>query len=287
MNADKLKPASELPEYTAEESESEWSTEAVGEQKQSEWRQGKYLGIISVLLYFLIWFLITEDGLELVRPIKFPSPRMVVEAAITISSVLAKDILVTVARVIIGWGAGVALGVGLGLWMSFNKKVYYFFDPVIESIRPVPVIAMIPFFLLWFGINETGKFLLVMMGVFAIIVVSTVESVRNVPKIYIRAAETLGASSRQIFRRIIIPAIIPQLIGPLRVSAALSFTLVVAGEFMGAQAGLGYRILEARRLFNTDVILLGIVLFGILSGISDNLLRRITNYITRWSERQV
>jgi ABC-type nitrate/sulfonate/bicarbonate transport system permease component len=285
MNAENIGPASELKDYPPETSSPQPSQSAPA-KKVSEWRQGKYLSIIAILLYFLAWFLITEDGLALVRPIKFPSPRMVVEAAITISSVLGKDILVTSARVIVGWGAGVALGVGLGLWMSFNKKVYYFFDPLIESMRPVPVIAMIPFFLLWFGINETGKFLLVLLGVFTIIVVSTVEAVRNVPKIYIRAAETLGASQRQIFRRIIIPAIIPQLIGPLRVSAALSFTLVVAGEFMGAQSGLGYRILEARRLFNTDVILLGIVIFGLISSVSDTLIRRITNYITRWSERQ-
>jgi ABC-type nitrate/sulfonate/bicarbonate transport system permease component len=79
----------------------------------------------------------------------------------------------------------------------------------------------------------------------------------------------------------------PQLVGPLRVSLALSFTLVVAAEFMGAQSGLGYRILEARRLFNTDVILLGIVLFGILSGVLDRGLRRLMAYVTRWSERNV
>ncbi|MFN8457990.1 MAG: hypothetical protein U0401_25620 [Anaerolineae bacterium] len=129
------------------------------EPPKSFWREGKYLGIVSVLLYFIVWFAITEDGLGLVRPIKFPSPRQVVEAAVTISSVLGKDILVTCLRTIVGWSAGVLLGVGLGLWMSYNKKVYYFFDPLIESIRPVPVIAMIPFFLLWFGINEQGKFL--------------------------------------------------------------------------------------------------------------------------------
>jgi ABC-type nitrate/sulfonate/bicarbonate transport system permease component len=278
---------SNIQQQAIGETQAETTFDSAPADKMSEWRQGKYLGYVAILLYFLIWFAITEDGFALVRPIKFPSPRMVGQAAVTISSVLVTDIVVTVLRVLVGWGAGVALGLGLGLWMSFNRKIFYFFDPLIESIRPVPVIAMIPFFLLWFGINEYGKFLMVLMGVFAIIVVSTVEAVRNVPKIYIRAAETLGASRRQIFRLIIIPAIVPQLIGPLRVSAALSFTLVVAGEFMGAQAGLGYRILEARRLFNTDVILLGIVLFGVLSAISDSWIRRVTNYITRWSERQV
>jgi ABC-type nitrate/sulfonate/bicarbonate transport system permease component len=177
------------------------------------------------------------------------------------------------------------LGVSLGLAMAYNKKVQYFFDPLIESMRPVPVIAMIPFFLMWFGIAEVGKLLLITLGVFAIMVVSTVEAVRNVPSIYILAAQTLGASKSQWFRTIIIPAIVPGLIGPLRVAAALSFTLVVAAEFMGAEAGMGYRILEARRLFNTDVILLGVVMIGILSAASDALIRRVTGHITRWSER--
>ena len=256
-------------------------------RKSGEWREGKYLSILSVVLYLLLWIAITEDGFGIVSSTFFPSPTMVIQAAVTVGDVLANDIIATLARLFVGFVGGTLVGIGLGLLMSFSKKVYYFFDPLIESLRPVPVIAVIPFFLLWFGINEVGKILLVLLGVFAIMVVSTVEAVRNIPKIYSQAAATLGASKTDIFRRIILPGIMPQLVGPLRVSLALSFTLVVAAEFMGAQSGLGYRILEARRLFNTDVILLGIVLFGILSGVLDRGLRRLMAYVTRWSERNV
>src|SRR5690606_3278247 len=98
------------------------------------------------------------------------------------------DIAATLLRVICGFVVGTALGLGLGLLMSYSKKAQFFFDPLVESMRPVPVIAMIPFFLMWFGIGETGKFLLITLGVFAIIVVSTVEAVRNVPDIYMKAA---------------------------------------------------------------------------------------------------
>jgi ABC-type nitrate/sulfonate/bicarbonate transport system permease component len=209
----------------------------------------------------------------------------VIDAGIRLSDLIFFDVLTTLARVGFGFCAGTVLGVGLGLAMSYNKKVLYFFDPLVESMRPVPVIAMIPFFLMWFGIDETGKFLLITLGVFAILVVSTVEAVRNVPSKYILAAHTLGASKAQRFRTIVIPAIIPELIGPLRVATALSFTLVVAAEFMGAQAGIGYRILEARRMFNTDVILLGVVVIGVMAGLADMLIRRGTTHITRWSER--
>lgn len=252
----------------------------------SYWREGSWLGIASIALYFIVWFAITRDGFALIRPIKFPSPLMVIEAAIRIAPLIPIDILSTVLRVVCGFVAGTALGLGLGLAMAYNRKIHYFFDPLIETIRPVPVIAMIPFFLMWFGIDEEGKFLLITLGVFAIVVVSTVEAVKNVPSIYTLAAQTLGASKAQLFRTIIFPAILPELIGPLRVASALSFTLVVAAEFMGAPAGLGFRILEARRLFNTDVIMLGVVLIGLLSAVADTLIRRGTAYLTRWSERK-
>ena len=249
------------------------------------WRSGGYLSLIAIALWFGIWFAITEDGFALMRPIMFPSPAKVIEAVVRISHLLLEDVLMTMMRVLVGFTLGALLGVGLGLQMAYNRKVFHFFNPLVESIRPVPVIAMIPFFLMWFGINEPGKLLLITLGVFAIVVVSTLEAVRNVPPIFLRAGETLGASKYQLFRTIIIPAVIPELIGPLRVAAALSYTLVVAGEFMGAQSGLGFRIMEARRLFNPDVILVGVVIITGLSAVTDTLIRRVTGYITRWSER--
>ena len=249
------------------------------------WRSWRILSVVAVAFTFSIWFSITQDGFALVRPIIFPSPAMVVDAALRLNDIIAFDVVVTFMRVVAGFCAGTALGVGLGLAMSYNEKILYFFDPIVESIRPVPVIAMIPFFLMWFGIDEIGKFLLITLGVFAILVVSTVESVRNVPRKFTLAAQTLGASKAQWFRTIVVPAIIPELIGPLRVASALSYTLVVAAEFMGAQAGIGYRILEARRMFNTDVILLGVVVIGLMSAVTDTLIRRLTAHITRWSER--
>ena len=261
------------------------STVASRSKRAGFWRTGGYLSLVAIALWFGIWFAITEDGFALMRPIMFPSPAKVIEAVGRISHLLGADVGMTMMRVLVGFTLGTLLGIGLGLQMAYNRKVFHFFNPLVESIRPVPVIAMIPFFLMWFGINEPGKLILITLGVFAIVVVSTLEAVRNVPPIFLRAGETLGASKYQLFRTIIIPAVIPELIGPLRVAAALSYTLVVAGEFMGAQSGLGFRIMEARRLFNPDVILVGVVVITGLSAITDTLIRKLTGYITRWSER--
>lgn len=247
----------------------------------------KVLRFVSIILVFLVWFAITRDGFGLLRPIIFPSPLMVLDAAVNVSSLLWGHIWATSLRVLVGVSAGVFAGLVVGLAMAYSQHLYHFLDPLVESFRPVPVIAMIPFFILWFGIDEIGKFLLVFLGVVMIMVVNTYEVVRNVPHIYIQAAQSLGASKFEIYRTIIVPAIVPSLIGPVRTSSALAFTLVAAAEFMGAQAGLGYMILNARRTLNTDTIYLGVLFFGILSALLDLIIRRTAGHITRWSERSV
>jgi len=246
---------------------------------------GGILSVFSIVFVFLLWFTLTEDGLGLIRPVIFPSPKMVIHAAISTSSLIGTDVMYTMLRVVAGLVAGTVLGIGVGVLVCFNQKIYYLLNPLIESARPVPVIAMIPFFLMWFGIGEIGKFLLVTLGVFSIIVINTIESIRSVPPIYVKAGQTLGAKKTDIYKNIIIPSIVPSLIGPIRVCVAMSFTLVVAAEFMGAQAGMGYRILQARKMFNTDVIFLGVVMFGILSALVDTGIRKSLDYITRWTER--
>jgi len=254
-------------------------------KKGSFFKGGSYLSLVSIAFVFVLWFTLTEEGLGLVRAVIFPSPKMVLDAAISTSSLIGTDILYTMFRVLAGLISGTLIGIVVGVLVCFNQKIYYLLNPLIESARPVPVIAMIPFFLMWFGIGETGKFLLVTLGVFSIIVINTIESIRNVPPIYVKAGQTLGAKKKDIYTKIILPSIIPSLIGPIRVCVAMSFTLVVAAEFMGAQAGMGYRILQARKMFNTDVIFLGVVMFGILSALVDTIIRKFLTYLTRWTER--
>jgi len=245
----------------------------------------KPLGLLAIFLSFFTWFIISDDGLKLISPVKFPPPTHVLNAIEFLNVKLLTDSISTIARVLFGLIVGTILGSIIGAVVVFSKKIGEFLHPLIESARPVPVIAMIPFFLMWFGIEEPGKLLLVTIGVFMLIVVNVSESIRNIPKIYIQAAQTLGASKYTIRRKILLPAVVPNMIGPLRVAIALTFTLVVAAEFMGAQSGIGYRILEARRLFNPQVIFLGIIQLGILASIFDFALRKFMAHLTRWSER--
>jgi ABC-type nitrate/sulfonate/bicarbonate transport system permease component len=245
----------------------------------------KPLGIFAILLSLTLWVLLSKDGLGIISAIKFPPPSQVMESIWVLQDKLPRDILTTLGRVFFGMIVGTILGAIVGTMMVFSRRIGEFLHPLIESMRPVPMIAMIPFFLMWFGIEESGKLLLVTLGVFSVIVINIVESIRNVSQIYIQAARTLGANDRQIQRNIILPSIIPNMIGPMRVAMALTFTLVVAAEFMGAQTGIGYRILEARRLFRPEVILLGIFILGILASICDTQLQNLMKRLTRWTGR--
>lgn len=244
------------------------------------------ISVASVLGFYVLWYLMTDDGLGVIRPLMFPSPSMVVDALLTLSpATVFEHVYMTTYRMLLGWSLGVALGISVGLAMSYSRVLRSVLDPLIESFRPVPVIALLPFFILWFGIDEIGKIVMILLGTFMIMVVNTYESVINVNPIYIRAAESLGATKFSIYRSVIFPAILPSLAAGLRISSALSFTLVVASEFMGAQSGLGYMIMSARRTLTTETIFLGCLIFGIVSTIIDFGIRKAINYLTRWSER--
>lgn len=258
------------------------ASKSKSKRQPRRWRH-PFLSIFGALFTLILWVVLTE--FHIVGPDKLPTPQGVIDAAIVSAPLIPGDVLATFGRFAAGFLLGTALGIFLGLAMSYSTRVAAFFDPIVEGMRPVPAIAMIPFFLLWFGLAEAGKILLIALGVFAIIVVNTYESVKNVPRIFPLAASTLGASKTQMFRTVLLPGMLPGLIGSLRTAAALAFTLVVAAEFMGATSGMGYRIMEARRLYNPELILLGIFMLGILSALIDQLIRRVTNYLTRWSER--
>ena len=238
--------------------------------------------LVSFSLFIIIWYVLTK---YFIPQIKFPSPQSVIQAFYNLRFSLLQHIGSTMFRVILGFMFGSFIGIALGLIMGYSKRANKFLDPLIETGRPVPPIATIPFFILWFGIGDPGKILLITAGTALVMVVNTAEAIKNISPIYTRAAQTLGASKPTIYRTIVMPAIVPQIIAGLRVAAALSFSLTIAAEYMGAQSGIGYVVMLARRTLNTENIFLGILLLGWLSLILDKVIRSIGNHLLRWSER--
>jgi ABC-type nitrate/sulfonate/bicarbonate transport system permease component len=152
-------------------------------------------------------------------------------------------------------------------------------------LRPLPPVALIPFFILWFGIGSGSQVGLVALGAFMVLTVSTLAAVAGIPPPYIRAAGLLGAARVRLYRTVIVPAITPALLAACRVAAALAFGTALAAEFIGAQSGIGFMMMVARRTLNTDTIAVGIIVIALESYGFDWLLRTTFEYLTRWSDR--
>ena len=242
----------------------------------------KIINFISIFILLVIWFLLTQDQSRN-QALLFPSLSKMFTALIDNFNNIINYSFITLYRVIVGLVLGMIVGLFLGILITWNKYFEAIIDPIIEIIRPIPPIALTPFFILWFGLGNIGQLLLVALGCFMIIVISTVNAIRNVKIIYIRAAKSLGASDIDIYKTIYLPAIMPSLSSAVRVSAATGFGLTVAAEYLGAQGGLGFLIRNARVTLNTEVIMLAAILLGILSLLTDQIIRLVFSLITKWN----
>jgi len=189
-------------------------------------------------------------------------------------------------RIAAGFAIGSSLGIVMGLFIGWNKVVGALLEPLVEFIRPMPPLALIPLFILWFGIGDDSKIIVIAFGSWVVLVVTTIDAVRNVDPIFINAARLLGAKGYSIFRTILFPAILPVIMGGLRVAAAGSFGMSVAAEFMGTSSGFGYLIIEGRRFIQTDMLLMGVFAITICSMIVNWLLKWVERRFTRWVPRK-
>jgi taurine transport system permease protein len=247
-------------------------------------RMWPLVSVATLLIAFIIWWTLTS-GLKVVAPLYFPRPESVAERLADLRTVIVSDALATLGRVVVSWLVGSAMGVTIGLLMIRSRLAFFVLTPVVEALRPVPPIALIPFVILWFGIGETGKIFLAALGCFMVMAVNTIVAARNVPPVYLRASRSLGASENAVYRSVILPAIIPQLVAGLRIGAALAFAVTIAAEFMGAEAGIGALIMLASRTLGTDVVLLGTIIIGLEAFGLEQLIRLISDRATAWAER--
>lgn len=248
-------------------------------------RFSEFLPKIAVpLALIVLWIVVSE--LELVKPIFVPPPAAVWKAFLGMYKLLPSSILTTVTMTLTGFGIGVVFGAATGLIMAYNKTIRNLLGALFDFSRPVPVFALIPLFILWFGIGRAPQIALIALGTSVVLGVTTLEAIRNVPTIYIRAALTLGAGRQTIYSTVIVPYIIPHLIGAIRVAAAASWGLDVAAEFMGSQAGLGYLIILQQTYLRTAGIILLVAIYSIIAVLMDTLIAWAERRITRWTERR-
>jgi len=247
-------------------------------------RRDTWISTITLVMIIGTWVLVTL--MKWVEPLFLPAPQNLLTALRNLLPNLPSDIFDSlIRRILPGFIIGATLGTILGVSMAMNRVVRAIFNPIVEILRPLPPLALIPLLILWLGIGFSTQILLIAFGSFIILVVTSFEAVRNVPPIYQHAATMLGANSRQIFRRVIIPSIVPDIAGGIRVAVAASFGYDVAAELMGSMSGIGYRLVLARRYLLTENIIIILVVIALLSFSLDILVRKMNSKITKWKSR--
>jgi len=195
---------------------------------------------------------------------------------------LAQNSAITVLRIISGLLWGAIVGIGTGIMMGMNDKVRKFLEPPIELIRTIPLLTLIPLFMYWFGISEIGRFLYIVYGVAVVLVINTINAIDNVPPVYKQFSLTMGASRGQVFRTVVLPAIVPGLAGGLKFTLALSWALTLAAEYLNALSGLGRIVILSEIHLFTDRMIVVVVLLIIYSLVLYAAFMRFYRFVTRW-----
>ena len=190
-----------------------------------------------------------------------------------VGQTLWQHALVSVARIAVGWSVGVVVGVAVGGLMASVPLMRYLIDPLIEITRPLPPLAFIPLFIVWFGIGETPKFVLILVGVVPIMIVATVAALDAVPQELVQAGRSLGGSPLRVLVTVRLRSALPSIITGMRLAVGGAWTSIVAVELIAATQGLGYLINNAGVNLQTPLVLSGIVTISILGIVFDSALR--------------
>jgi ABC-type nitrate/sulfonate/bicarbonate transport system permease component len=240
----------------------------------------------AVLGFLALWSLLSGAVvlLKLFNPIFLPGPWLVLGSVLemAVRGQLWIHLAATLERVALGFGVGAALGVALGLAAGHLPAVRNVVEPLVELLRPIPPLAMLPMFIVWVGIGEVSKVGFITYATFFPIFLTTVTGVRQIDPVLLRAAQSLGARGIGLFARVILPAALPDILTGLRLGVALAFFVIVISEFIGAEHGLGYLINDGRNFFLVPQMLGAAVVLGLLGYAGNGLVRLLERRLTRW-----
>nr|WP_092415834.1 aliphatic sulfonate ABC transporter permease SsuC [Collimonas sp. OK307] len=213
-----------------------------------------------------------------------PEPWAVARAAwsLALSGELWTHVRISAWRAISGFAVGGGLGLLLGLLTGTFKQAETLLDTSIQMIRNIPALALIPLVILWFGIDESSKLFLVSIGVFFPVYLNTFHGIRSVDKGLIEMAKSYGLSDWPLYRDVILPGALPSILVGVRFALGLVWVLLIVAETISAQAGIGYMTMNAREFLQTDVVLVGILLYALLGKLADILARLLERYWLRW-----
>jgi NitT/TauT family transport system permease protein len=221
--------------------------------------------LIDIVVILILWTVIShssEVAYRFVLPpvgVVFSDLKELIKEGILIEHVKS-----SLQRTLIGFCLACMTALPIGLLLGWSKRLYLIFDPIIEIIRPISPIAWIPLSILWFGIGEGGKIFIIWLIGFFFIIINTINGVRTINVNLIEAAKTLGASTKFIFLKVVIPAAIPNIMTGLRLGMGVSIGAVIIAEMIAARSGIGFMMERARTIINPSPVIVGFILIGLI-----------------------
>ena len=245
------------------------------------------LSVGTLLLLLAVWWAVAAQ--QWVSPLFLPPPGQVLAKLISIAgpqgfmdATLWQHLAASLTRIAVALVAATILGVPVGIAMGLSPTIRGILDPLIELYRPVPPLAWLPLVIIWFGIGETPKILLIYLAIFAPVVMSTLAGVKSAQQVRIRAAQSLGASRAQVLWLVILPGALPEILTGLRIGLGVGWSTLVAAELIAATRGLGFMVQSAGEFLATDVVLAGIAVIAIIAFLLELGLRALQRRLTPW-----
>lgn len=241
---------------------------------------------LSIASLLWLWWAVTSAGL--IEPLFLPSPQAVLARGWQLlgegymNASLWQRLGASLGRIGLGLLAAVLTAVPLGIAIGRNRIARGIFDPLIEFYRPIPPLAYLPLIVIWCGIGELSKVLLIYLAIFAPVAIATATGVRNVDPTKLRAAQSLGATQAQLIRHVILPSALPDILTGIRIGLGVGWSTLVAAELIAATEGLGFMVQSAAQFLVTDVVILGILVIALIAFALELGLRALQRKLVPW-----
>lgn len=252
-------------------------------------RRWPVLGLVSLAVLLASWWAVT--ALRLVEPLFLPPPGRVLAKLVSVATTgyvdatLWQHAAASLSRVLAALAAVIVTGVPLGLALGLSRTARGLIDPLIEFYRPVPPLAYLPLVVIWCGIGEVSKVLLIYLAILAPVVIATAAGVRGVAPDRVRAARALGATRMQVVRLVVLPSALPDILVGIRIGLGVGWSTLVAAELVAATRGLGFMIQSAAQFLATDVVVMGILVIAAIAFALEFAARRLQRALAPWAGR--
>lgn len=251
----------------------------------------RLLNILSFALMLFVWFALTGFGLwePIVDPLFLPSPVAVVETFFRLmdtgyqGKTVGYHLMMSLFRFGLAFGICLLVAIPVGLLMGMSETIQALLDPPIEITRPIPKLAMLPLLIIWFGIGELPKVIIIILAVFPLLSISAMQAVKGISVKKIQAAYSLGATKRIVFFRVLFPASLAGIFTGIRVSIGVAVTMLVGAEMIATSDGIAWMALNSAEFLLTNVVLVGIGIMAVLGYGLDQLARVVESRVVHWS----